>query len=94
MTAMSGTWTRVRIGWHGAASIFFAARRILESNMFVTRWDAKHSEGEDRFVATGMLHHLFISVVYAERNGRKRIISAFRANHDDVTAFLVTYGIE
>jgi uncharacterized DUF497 family protein len=73
---------------------FFAARRILESNMFVTRWDAKHSEGEDRFVATGMLHHLFISVVYAERNGRKRIISAFRANHDDVTAFLVTYGIE
>jgi len=45
-------------------------------------------------VRSTFLHDVFISVVYAERNGRRRIISAFRANRDDVRDFLVTYGIE
>jgi len=45
-------------------------------------------------VRSTFLHDVFISVVYAERNGRKRIISAFRADRDDVRDFLVTYGIE
>jgi uncharacterized DUF497 family protein len=73
---------------------FFAARQVLESTIVVTRWDDVHSEDEDRFVATGMLHDVLISVVYTERNGRKRIISAFRANRNDVIAFLVAHGTE
>jgi len=78
----------------GSGFEFFAARQVLESNTFVVRWGSAHSEGEDRFLATGIVQDVFISVVYAERNGRRRIISAYRANRDDVRDFLVTYGIE
>jgi len=70
-----------------------AAKRIFESNRYVERWDELHSGGEDHFIATGLVETLFVSVVYVERGGRKRIISAFEANDDDIADYMVTYAI-
>lgn len=72
---------------------FHAAKRIFESDRFVVRWDETHSEHERRFIATGLLGPVFISVVYIERGGRKRIISAFEADDDDIADYMVTYAI-
>jgi hypothetical protein len=72
---------------------FQAAKRVFESNRFVERWDEKHSESEDHFVATGLVESIFVSVVYTERRGRKRIVSAFKAEDDDIADYLVTYAI-
>ncbi len=36
---------------------------------------------------------VYISVVYVERGTRKRIISAFEADDDDITDYMVTYAI-
>jgi uncharacterized DUF497 family protein len=73
---------------------FHAAKRILESDRYVVRWDADHSGEEDRCVATGLLGPIFVSIVYTERGERKRIISAFEADDDDILDFLVTYEIK
>jgi hypothetical protein len=35
----------------------------------------------------------FISVVYVQRGARKRIISAFEADDDDIADYMVTYAI-
>jgi len=73
---------------------FHAAKRIFQSDRFVERRDEVHSaEGEDHIVATGMLGSVFISVVYVERDVRKRIISAFEADDEDITDYMVTYAL-
>lgn len=72
---------------------FHAAKRIFESDRYVERWDEAHFDGEDHFIATGLLETVFISMVYVERDGRKRIVSAFPADDDDIADFLVTYAI-
>lgn len=72
---------------------FHAARRIFESDRFVERWDDSHSVIEDHLIATGLMASIFISVVYTEREGRKRIISAFEADDDDIADYMVTYAI-
>jgi len=73
---------------------FYAAKRVFESGRYVERWDDAHSEGEDRFIATGFLGPVMISIVYAERGARKRIISAFEADEDDISDYMVTYAVE
>lgn len=49
---------------------FFGSRHLLAG---------ARSEGESRFLAIGELNGLVIAVVFTERNGRKRIITARRA---------------
>ena len=72
---------------------FHAAKRIFTSGRFVERHDEAHSSDEDHVIATGMLGHVFISVVYVERGPRKRIVSAFQADDDDIADYMVTYAI-
>jgi uncharacterized DUF497 family protein len=73
---------------------FHAAKRIFQSDRFVERYDEVHSANqEDHIIATGMLGPIYISVVYVERGTRKRIISAFEADDDDITDYMVTYAI-
>lgn len=73
---------------------FRAAVRIFATDRYVERLDENHGDGEPRWIATGLLEDFCISVVYVERNGRKRIISAFEAAHVDILDFMVTYAIE
>jgi len=72
---------------------FHAARRIFDSDRYVERWDESHSLVEDHFIATGLLGPIFVSVVFTERAPRKRIISAFESDDDDIQDFMVTYAI-
>ncbi len=71
---------------------FNAAKRIFTSDRYVIRDDEAHSDGEERILATGLLSGIFLTVVYVERNGRKRIISAFEADDGDIKAYLETYA--
>ncbi len=71
---------------------FHAAKRIFQSDRFVERYDEVHSTNqEDHIIATGMLGPVYISVVYVDRGTRKR--SAFEADDDDITDYMVTYAI-
>jgi len=73
---------------------FHAAKRIFRSDRFVERHDEVHStDAEEHIVATGMLGPVFISVVYVQRGARKRIISAFEADDNDIVDYMVTYAI-
>jgi uncharacterized protein len=66
---------------HGIA--FEAARRIFNDDRAVERPDADLPYGEMRFVITGMVNGRLLRVVYTERNGRMRIISANRATRHE-----------
>ncbi len=71
---------------------FHAASEIFRSDRYVRRWDELHSNDEEPFVATGILGTTFVSVVYTERSGRIRIISAFEAEEIDIAEYLVKYA--
>ena len=72
---------------------FHAARRIFGSDRYVERLDEGHSGGEERFIVTGMLDETFVSVVYTLRGSRKRLLSAFEADDEDIADFMVAYAI-
>jgi uncharacterized DUF497 family protein len=72
---------------------FHVAKRVFASGRYVERWDEAHSAGEARAIATGSVGPVFLSVVYVERGRRKRIISAFEADDDDIADYMVTYAI-
>jgi hypothetical protein len=75
---------------------FHDAKRIIyyKSDRYVERHDEVDStDKEDHIVATGMLGPIFFSVVYVERGTRKRIISAFEVDEEDISDYMVTYAI-
>jgi uncharacterized DUF497 family protein len=73
---------------------FHAARRVFDSDRYVERFDEGHSGEEDRCIVTGTLNGEFVSVVYTVRGSRKRILSAFEADDEDIADFMVTYAID
>src|ERR1700688_1737274 len=66
---------------HGIA--FEAARRVFKDGFAVEWPDADMAYGEARFVITGMVDGRLLRVVYTERNGRIRIISARKATRNE-----------
>jgi uncharacterized DUF497 family protein len=72
---------------------FHTARRIFGSDRYVERLDEGHSGGGERFIVTGMLGETFVSVVYTLRGSRKRLLSAFEADDEDIADFMVAYAI-
>ena len=74
---------------------FDVASDIFSSDRYVVTYDEAHSEdGEEHIIATGMLGTVFVSVIYVERGARKRIISAFPADEEDIRDYMETYAIE
>lgn len=73
---------------------FHFAKRLFALDRYVERLDEGHTAGEDRWIATGLLENVFISVVYVERPPRKRIVSAFESDENDITDYMVTYAIK
>lgn len=47
---------------------------------------------EQRFITTGILDGKFISVVWSERNGQRRLISARRARDDEEERYRFFHG--
>jgi len=67
---------RHKISFQTACAVFNDAFALIEH-------DTSEEYGEDRFLATGMVEGLLITVVYTERGERIRIISARRANNNE-----------
>lgn len=59
----------------------FAAR--VFAALFVEREDQRHEYGEPRFITTGKVEELLISVVWTPRDNARRIISAWPASRQE-----------
>jgi len=68
---------RDNLAKHGVG--FEAARLVFDDLFALDRLDAASSGSEIRYVVTGMTNGVLLTVVYTERNGRTRIISARKA---------------
>jgi uncharacterized DUF497 family protein len=66
---------------HGIS--FRAASSVFDDPLVVIELDLSEDYGEDRFVATGRVEGLLVTVVYTERGDCIRIISARKANADE-----------
>ena len=62
---------------HGVS--FEAARCVFDDVFAIERCDFDSAPGEVRYVITGMVNDVILTVVYTERVDRTRIISARRA---------------
>jgi uncharacterized protein len=62
---------------------FQEARRVFDDLFALIEQDLSEDFGEDRFLATGMVEGLLVTVVYTERGERIRLISARKANSDE-----------
>jgi uncharacterized DUF497 family protein len=62
---------------------FRVARRVFDDFFALIEQDLSEDHGEERFLATGMVEGLLITVVYTERGERVRLISARKANSDE-----------
>jgi uncharacterized DUF497 family protein len=66
---------------HGIS--FQTARDVFDDLFVLVEQDLSEEYGEERFIAIGMVEGLLLTVVYAERGERIRIISARRATRHE-----------
>jgi len=72
---------------HGVS--FETAIKVFRDPFGIERLDDRQDYGEERFILIGTVEEVVITVVYTERNGRIRIISARRATrHEQDDYFL------
>lgn len=64
----------------------FAA--LIFEGIVLERRDARFDYGEDRFLATGEINGVLLTVVYTDRGDVRRIISARVANKKERNAWL------
>ena len=66
---------------HGVT--FETARKVFADPFMVEILDEREDYGEDRWRVIGMAEGQLLSVIYTERKGRFRLISARRAEKDE-----------
>jgi uncharacterized DUF497 family protein len=72
---------------HGVS--FEMASLVFKDPFAIERFDNRQDYGEDRFILIGMAEGTLLTVVYTERNGQIRIISARQATkHEQDDYFL------
>ena len=62
---------------------FQTASRVFNDVFALIEQDLSEAYGEDRFISTGMVDGVLLTVVYTERGERIRIISARKANTNE-----------
>ena len=62
---------------------FREASRVFDDPLVLIVQDLSEDYGEERFLATGLVEDLLITVVYTERGDSIRIISARKANANE-----------
>jgi uncharacterized DUF497 family protein len=70
---------------HGVS--FEAARRVFDDAFAFERFDLQSAPSEIRYVIVGMVNDVILTVVYTERDERRRIISARRATRHEQTEY-------
>jgi len=66
---------------------FRAASRVFNDPLVLIEQDLSEDYGEDRFLATGRVEGVLITVVYTERGDCLRIISARKASNHEQRAY-------
>lgn len=66
---------------------FRDAIRVFQDEKRLWGFDDRHSDFEDRWWTVGMTHDTVLTVVWTERGGVIRLISARRATRDEQTAY-------
>lgn len=72
---------------HGVS--FETAIKVFRDPFGIERLDDRQDYGEERFILIGTVEEVVITVVYTERNGRFRIISARRATRHEQDDYFV-----
>jgi uncharacterized DUF497 family protein len=72
---------------HGVS--FEMATEVFKDPFAIERLDDREDHGEDRFVLIGMAEGAVLTVIYTERNGRIRIISARRATRHEQDDYFI-----
>ena len=60
---------------------------MFDDPLVLIEQDFSEDYGEDRFLATGRVEGLLVTVIYTERGDSIRIISARKANSDEQRAY-------
>ena len=68
---------KARSNLHGVS--FEAARLVFDDVFALDRFDAGSGHSEPRYIITGVVNGILLTVVYTERGERTRIISARKA---------------
>jgi uncharacterized DUF497 family protein len=71
--------TKARSNYKRHGVTFETARKAFADPYMVEGLDQREDYGEDRLLLTGMVEDELLSVIYTEREGRFRLISARRA---------------
>jgi uncharacterized protein len=72
---------------HGV--FFELAIKVFEDPFGIERLDDREDYGEDRFILIGTADGVALTVVYTERNGRIRIISARQATKHEQDDYFI-----
>ena len=72
---------------HGVS--FETAIEVFRDSFAIERLDDRQDYGEERFILIGTTEEAVITVVYTERNGRFRIISARRATRHEQDGYFI-----
>jgi uncharacterized DUF497 family protein len=72
---------------HGVS--FDTAIKVFRDPFAIERLDDREDYGEQRFILIGTAEEAVVTVVYTERNGRFRIISARRATRHEQDDYFV-----
>ena len=66
---------------------FRTASRVFDDVFALIEQDVSEDYDENRYLATGLVEGLLITVAYTERDDRVRIISARKANKNEQRAY-------
>ena len=75
---------------HGVSFKF--ARNVFGDPFAIERLDDREDYGETRFVITGMVEGVVLSVAYSEQDGRIRLISARQATRVEQDDYFTESG--
>ena len=71
---------------------FAFASQVFDAELYYEEADDR-SYGEERNKCVGLVADIFITVIYTPREGRKRIISAWRSAKDEVEEYVKHIGL-
>jgi uncharacterized DUF497 family protein len=66
---------------HGIS--FSEAKAVFDDPGRIDRFDNRDYDGEERWAAVGLVGRMLVYVIYTERAGGVRLISARKANDED-----------
>jgi uncharacterized protein len=72
---------------HGVS--FETAKDVFKDPFAIERLDDREDYGEDRFILIGTAESAVLTVVYTERDGRIRLISARRATKHEQDDYFI-----